>query len=82
MKKYLLVGDYVFSRHDGDKHFISASRLCELYNLNPRECVFCDSKRPDTYLSNKLVEGYILSEDLITLYPRIDGNYSIIKAVL
>ncbi len=33
--KYIAIGGYVTSRHDDERHFISAFRLCELYKVNP-----------------------------------------------
>lgn len=65
-KKYLLIGDYVSSKNDGDRHFIDAKTLCRLYNLNPEDCVFTHYSQYDYY---KNLKG------LIWLEPKKDGNY-------
>jgi hypothetical protein len=61
--KYLVKPGYVFSKSDGDKHWISADKLIRLYQVNPRECV--------------ISHPYLDPEDLIVLEPRYDGNYEL-----
>ncbi len=39
MKKYVLHPGIVISRSDGDKHFISAAKLCELYKVRWEDCI-------------------------------------------
>ena len=68
-KKYLLMGTSLYSE-DKDMPCIRASKLCLLYNLNPKECVFADISRPSTWIEH---------DNLIKLYPRSDGNYPIIN---
>lgn len=70
MKKYVLIAGKVRSRNDGQLHFISSKRLCELYDLDSEECVFAHEDRPETF------QGY---KGLIFLYPRSSGNYSLKK---
>jgi len=67
MKKYILHPGYMYSNFDGDKHYISAFQLCLLYSVKWSECV--------VYVSDNS-EGI---KDLISLYPRSDGNYNIKK---
>lgn len=38
-KKYILVPGWITSQTDGDRHFIGASRLAELYGVPMGECV-------------------------------------------
>ena len=72
-KKYLLIGDYVYSKNDGDRHYITPLMLWQLYNLEQSECVFADFDKPQTWL------GY---DDLIELYPDYDGNYSVNNIIM
>jgi len=65
MKKYILHPGFIYSNVDGDKHYISAFQLCLLYSVKWSECV--------VYVSDNK-EGM---EDLISLYPRSDGNYKL-----
>ena len=46
MIKYMLHPGMVISRTDRDKHYISARKLIELYNLNRNECVIYDIDKP------------------------------------
>jgi hypothetical protein len=64
-KKYIVIGDYVIAK-DGDKHFISASRLILLYKLDRESCIQADITRPET------LRGL---PDLPRYYPRSDENY-------
>jgi len=62
--KYRIHSDYIISRTDGDKHFISEQRLVQLYGLRPIECV------------GTVGNSYKGFKDLVDLYPRYDGDYS------
>jgi hypothetical protein len=66
MKQFIVVGDYIHSRGDGDRHFISAHRLCELYQLDPLDCILV----PD----GDRVAWHRLP-NLPRLYPRYHGDY-------
>lgn len=66
MKKYLLLGGYIFSKNDIDSHFISAKKLQELYNLSLNECILAN-KESD-------LDG-IDYTNLIILQPRFLGDY-------
>lgn len=67
VKKWILRGDYIYSK-DGDRHFISARRLCHLYALDQKECVFADAP-------NKELRAMRLP-DLPILKPRYHGDYA------
>ena len=69
--QYAVVGDYVFSQ-DGDRHFIPANQLCDLYGLNPM------AKNVHLYDSRRLEDRrqYLaVSIATVTLWPRSDGKY-------
>jgi hypothetical protein len=72
-KKYLLLGGDVFSKSDGNKHFVSARRLQELYQLDPEECVYADFA--DSATSPRSLLG-VNERDLIALGPRPHGDYA------
>jgi len=38
VKKYLVVGGIIFSRTDGDMHYISPKKLIRLYGVPRNEC--------------------------------------------
>ena len=68
MKKYIVHPEFVISKNDGDRHYISFNTLCKLYGVHPHEC----------YHAEKI--GYIPEselEGLPHLYPRYGGNYKL-----
>lgn len=69
MKKYVLMGGYVKSRHDRDIHFISATKLRNLYGVKRDECYYCDETDRSTF--PKDVDSFII------LRPKYDGNYQL-----
>ena len=64
MIKYLVKPGYVYSKTDGQRHYIGASKLIGLYRVDPKEC----------YISRG---GPGEPEGLIVLSPQYDGNYSL-----
>lgn len=71
LKKYLVIGGNIISKSDGEEHFISASRLCELYRVDPVECyLFSENPHLEIELRN-------LPKGLIVLQPKYNGDYSI-----
>lgn len=62
-KRYLVRPGVVWSKTDGERHYIDAHRLMDLYRVNPAECVI---ERPG-----------VRGEGLILLAPRSDGNYTL-----
>lgn len=67
-KKWLIMSDFVTSKTDGQRHFISADKLIKLYGVNPDECIILAHPTH--------TNGYDL-EKLIILSPRYDGNYTL-----
>ena len=67
-KLYAVHPNYVYSANDKDIHFISYSKLIQLYNVNPKECFRWIDKR-DTRTLNY--------GDYIHLIPKKYGDYSI-----
>lgn len=66
MKKYMLHPGWVTSKHDGDRHYINARRLADLYRVSLGQC-----------LSACTPEGQANREPLIDLYPSYDGDYTL-----
>lgn len=56
---------YVKSQRDGDDHFVSFPKLCQLYCINPNEVIN----------AQKGLHGVRPEPGDRHLYPRIDGNY-------
>lgn len=74
-KKYVLLGNTIRSRADGDVYYISAARLVELYGLRRSECIMVEYR--------ELEQKYrTIPEGLQWLGPRYDGNYQIDKEAL
>ncbi len=62
--KYLLCPDYVRSRADGDRHYITPPTLARLYGVSLQECVVWPNRG-----------RWLYGGSLIWLYPREDGDY-------
>lgn len=69
MIKYLVYPDYVVSKNDNDKHFISASSLIKLYNVSREECKIITSESD--------LNG--LKGTFFILRPKYNGDYEINK---
>lgn len=66
MKRFLVFPGHVFSKNDGDRHYIGAGDLMRLYGVNPRDCLVVRS------LTDLIG---IKRADYTELRPRYDGNY-------
>lgn len=73
-KKYALYPSDVISQNDGQRHYITARRLCELYGVDPNECMIAPLSR-----RGSIAAGYDpkFIASLIPLRPRYDGHYSL-----
>ena len=69
-KLYALHPGYIYSRKDGQRHFVSMSQLVDLYQLRIDEVTMWDSEKPESFLAKKW-------GDYIHLFPREDGNYKL-----
>lgn len=71
-KRFAVHPGHVRSKNDNDLHFISFSKLCHLYRVDPKECV--DMSRE--HLSRGFDENHPEnSKNLIQLFPKYNGNY-------
>lgn len=79
-KKYRCLGGWVTSQGDGERHYIPARRLAELYKVDPEECLFMDEG--DDWV--KIGRGFVVNdfEGLVDLWPQDDGNYSLSRYVI
>jgi len=68
--KYVCFGGSVYGR-DGDVHHISKYKIPSLYGVNPKECIFAETKGLD----------WVDISNLIKLYPDESGRY-ILKTLL
>lgn len=66
MVKYVLHPGFVYSKTDGDRHYISADKLIRLYKVRPNNCVL--------HREHSHFEGM---KGMIHLFPRYDGNYEV-----
>lgn len=69
--KYLVIGDSVVSKSDGQLHYISPQELIRLYKVPRNQCILIADSRSDKLLG-------LDTSNLVTLRPRSDGNYQLI----
>lgn len=69
MKKYVVCGDWVYSKADEDEHYVRASELVRLYGLRMEDCILCESSQVET------IRG--LPKYLPILRPQYDGDYQL-----
>lgn len=74
MIKYLLLPGEVRSISDGHYHQITAHQLCRLYGVQLSECVVCPESFP---LAQDEVAFMNRHKNLIKLFPRANGNYTL-----
>ena len=67
-KKYAVHPGFVFSRNDGQRHYVDFVTLCRLYGIQPEEAYDADNLRgaPRARL-----------QTLIDLYPDYTGEYKL-----
>lgn len=68
-KNFIVVPGPVNSKFDGDRHYISATRLMDLYRVKREECVVIENSR-NAYLYGRY-EGCLILE------PRYHGDYDL-----
>ncbi len=64
--RFMIVPGWIFSRTDGDKHWVSADELMRLHRIHPGECVIFNEDI-DVFRNH--------ADPLITLSPSSDGKY-------
>lgn len=67
-KKRIVIGDWVFSQKDSDRHYVNALTLSKLYGFSPDECIFAEMDCPESLLG--------LSSTLPRFTVRYDGDYN------
>jgi len=68
-KKYLLCPGYILSKTDNDRHYISAEKLAQLYNVPMTQCII-QPERPE---EARMID----TSKLIILRPQYHGCYDI-----
>lgn len=68
---YVLVGGFVTSRNDEQRHFISARRLVDLYSLPLGGCVLCSDE------SQLRFKTMGMKGEFVTLRPDPSGRYDL-----
>lgn len=75
MVKYVVYAGDILSRKDSQQHWLSASRVAQLYRAPFDQCYFMDGKRQN-YGKQRMAQ-YYLQHGAIALRPRQDGNYNL-----
>lgn len=79
--KYALHPGWVKSKTDGDRHYIDARTLAWLYRVRLSDCVVVPwEARPGLERVHQILLERIERMELVHLYPRYSGNYTIPKA--
>lgn len=73
--KYVIAPGFVISQKDGQRHYVGAMALLQLYGVDARECRFYEPT-PQWTPSMWRYESEA-NEGLIWLRPRNDGDYSL-----
>lgn len=68
--KFIVHPGYIVSTTDGDRHYISFTQLCRLYQVNPRDCV--DASNTYAMLGRGDDGNAKFFEHL---YPKSNGDY-------
>lgn len=68
MKKYLVIGDWITSKMDGQRHYVPSIKLIELFKLNRDECILADRNNPKSLVGLNL-------EDYVVIEPDYKGFY-------
>jgi hypothetical protein len=71
MIRYALHPGYMYSRYDGDRHFITSEQLMYLYRLKFDECLTIGA---DWDKGSRYYRGHDLWK-LAHVYPRYNGDY-------
>lgn len=72
-KRYVLCPGWVTSKNDGDRHYITAEQLAQLYGVPMAEClVYAPQKWWPASLLRREQER---CQELTRLEPRYDGDY-------
>ena len=69
MPTYVLVPGHIISKSDGDRHYVTARQLQQLYGVDPADCI----EAPTGPGANH----WEPPEDAVYLRPRYDGDYSL-----
>lgn len=69
MIKYLVIGDWIRSENDGQRHYVNADRLVNLYGLDPKDCKKIESYKP------MATRGLDFTNFRHVLYPLHNGKY-------
>lgn len=73
IKQYVCIGDYVISKSDGDRHYISSKVLMKLYKLSD-EIADCIEKKDELMYWHQFNSTSLRP---ISLRPRYNGRYDL-----
>jgi len=71
--KYSVRPGYVTSIHDGQRHYITARMLMDLYGVKPYECMIFEPAK--WWQERHFRSAEAAHAGLIALRPRYDGDY-------
>lgn len=76
--KYLLCPGYVVSRNDGQKHYIGAKLLAQLYRVRMQDCLVApDASQPGGQQRYDQLLAAAQMGEFVVLRPRYSGDYSL-----
>lgn len=72
--KYIVVPGWITSTNDGQRHYISAYKLIDLYGVKESECIIAGPT--DSHLAQRRITRLLEQhQDAKILAPRNDGRY-------
>ena len=74
--RYLVCPGHVISKTDGDRHYISAQQLIQLYGVRRQDCVI-RLERPSWWPQSQCDRQDRLEAGMIKLTPRHSGDYTL-----
>ena len=69
-KIYFCYGGHIISQNDGDRHFVTARQVAELYGLNIRQ-------QNVKLITQRAQEADANLENVVKLYPKSNGDYTL-----
>ena len=73
MKKHLVIGDWIISKNDRQRHYISSHQLVRILNLSIRECILIDKN--NTKVPYEVMMRGIIMDDFNIVTPESSGVY-------
>lgn len=75
--RYLLCPGNITSCTDGDRHYITADKLADLYGVQIAACIVFPEKSPANHSARMALLDRVHSGELVALTPSYTGDYTL-----